>query len=211
MGLRGFCLTCVRVPPPCNTSTSIGCVNFSVKSTAPWNEMTRDRECRKTGLGHSCLCAMASKTRELFLQTRVRPPGRSLVDLIGPSSLTGPSSLPPYMHVNMSYMHVTCSRQYPCHQARMTLMTSASASGAAGAGAAKPKKVLIVGGVAGGASCAARMRRLDEQVEITVFERGPYVSFANCGLPYHVSDVIAVSCPLSLSSGLLYVSCLVID
>lgn len=42
-----------------------------------------------------------------------------------------------------------------------------------------PKKVLIVGGVAGGASCAARLRRLSEDAQITVFERGPYVSFAN--------------------------------
>lgn len=53
-----------------------------------------------------------------------------------------------------------------------------------------PKRVLIVGGVAGGASCAARLRRLDEQAEITIFDRGPYVSFANCGLPYYVGDVI---------------------
>jgi NADPH-dependent 2,4-dienoyl-CoA reductase/sulfur reductase-like enzyme/rhodanese-related sulfurtransferase len=51
--------------------------------------------------------------------------------------------------------------------------------------------VLIVGGVAGGASCAARLRRLNESVEIVVFERGPYVSFANCGLPYYVGNVIA--------------------
>jgi NADPH-dependent 2,4-dienoyl-CoA reductase/sulfur reductase-like enzyme len=51
--------------------------------------------------------------------------------------------------------------------------------------------VLIVGGVAGGASCAARLRRLDESVEIVVFDRGPYVSFANCGLPYYVGNVIA--------------------
>ena len=52
------------------------------------------------------------------------------------------------------------------------------------------KRILIVGGVAGGASCAARLRRLDESVEIVVFERGPYVSFANCGLPYYVGNVI---------------------
>jgi NADPH-dependent 2,4-dienoyl-CoA reductase/sulfur reductase-like enzyme/rhodanese-related sulfurtransferase len=52
------------------------------------------------------------------------------------------------------------------------------------------KRILIVGGVAGGASCAARLRRLDEQAEIIVFDRGPYVSFANCGLPYYVGDVI---------------------
>ena len=52
-------------------------------------------------------------------------------------------------------------------------------------------KVIIVGGVAGGASCAARLRRLDEKAEILMVERGPYVSYANCGLPYHVSGVIA--------------------
>ncbi len=51
-------------------------------------------------------------------------------------------------------------------------------------------KTVIVGGVAGGASCAARLRRLDEQAEIVLLERGPYVSFANCGLPYHVGGVI---------------------
>lgn len=58
-------------------------------------------------------------------------------------------------------------------------------------GVTAPRRVLIVGGVAGGASCAARLRRLDESVEITVFERGPHVSFANCGLPYYVGNVIA--------------------
>jgi NADPH-dependent 2,4-dienoyl-CoA reductase/sulfur reductase-like enzyme len=52
------------------------------------------------------------------------------------------------------------------------------------------RRVLIVGGVAGGASCAARLRRLDESVAITVFDRGPVVAFANCGLPYYVGNVI---------------------
>ena len=51
-------------------------------------------------------------------------------------------------------------------------------------------KVIIVGGVAGGASCAARLRRLDEKAEIIMVERGPHVSYANCGLPYRVGDVI---------------------
>jgi NADPH-dependent 2,4-dienoyl-CoA reductase/sulfur reductase-like enzyme/rhodanese-related sulfurtransferase len=51
-------------------------------------------------------------------------------------------------------------------------------------------KVIIVGGVAGGASCAARLRRLDENAEIVMVERGPYISYANCGLPYHVGGVI---------------------
>ncbi len=54
----------------------------------------------------------------------------------------------------------------------------------------KTKRILIVGGVAGGASCAARLRRLDEHAEIHLFDRGPYVSFANCGLPYFVGGVI---------------------
>jgi NADPH-dependent 2,4-dienoyl-CoA reductase/sulfur reductase-like enzyme/rhodanese-related sulfurtransferase len=51
-------------------------------------------------------------------------------------------------------------------------------------------RILVVGGVAGGASCAARARRLSEDADIIIFERGPYVSFANCGLPYFVGDVI---------------------
>ena len=54
-----------------------------------------------------------------------------------------------------------------------------------------PRRVLIVGGVAGGASCAARLRRLDETFEILMIDRGPYVSFANCGLPYYVGNVIS--------------------
>lgn len=51
-------------------------------------------------------------------------------------------------------------------------------------------KVVIVGGVAGGAGCAARLRRLDETAEIVILERGDYISYANCGLPYHVGNVI---------------------
>ena len=51
-------------------------------------------------------------------------------------------------------------------------------------------KVLIVGGVAGGATAAARIRRLDETAEITVYERSGYISYANCGLPYYIGDVI---------------------
>lgn len=51
-------------------------------------------------------------------------------------------------------------------------------------------KIVIVGGVAGGASAAAKARRVNESAEITMFERGPYVSFANCGLPYYVGDTI---------------------
>jgi hypothetical protein len=54
-----------------------------------------------------------------------------------------------------------------------------------------PRRVLIIGGVAGGASTAARLRRLDETPEIILFERGPHVSFANCGLPYYVGDIIS--------------------
>ncbi|GKU23198.1 FAD-dependent oxidoreductase [Clostridium folliculivorans] len=52
------------------------------------------------------------------------------------------------------------------------------------------KKVLIVGGVAAGASAAARLRRLDESAEIIMFEKGEYISFANCGLPYYIGGVI---------------------
>ena len=69
-------------------------------------------------------------------------------------------------------------------------------------------KLLVIGGVAAGASCAARARRLCETAEITVLERGPDVSFANCGLPYHVGgeiptrDVLAVQTPATLK-GLL--------
>ena len=51
-------------------------------------------------------------------------------------------------------------------------------------------KVVIVGGVAGGATAAARIRRLDEQAEIVVFERSGYISYANCGLPYYIGGVI---------------------
>ena len=57
-------------------------------------------------------------------------------------------------------------------------------------GQSKKPRILIVGGVAGGASCAARARRLSEDAEIIIFERGPFVSFANCGLPYYVGNVI---------------------
>jgi len=60
-------------------------------------------------------------------------------------------------------------------------------------------KVIIVGGVAGGASCAARLRRLDEKAEILMVERGPYVSFANCGLPYHIGGVIEEESSLLLA------------
>lgn len=56
---------------------------------------------------------------------------------------------------------------------------------------AEVKKVIIVGGVAGGASAAARLRRLNEQMQIIMLERGPYISFANCGLPYHIGGAIA--------------------
>ena len=61
-------------------------------------------------------------------------------------------------------------------------------------------KVIIVGGVAGGASCAARLRRLDEKAEILMVERGPYVSYANCGLPYHVGGVIEKESSLLVAS-----------
>ncbi|MTW88256.1 pyridine nucleotide-disulfide oxidoreductase [Virgibacillus dakarensis] len=62
------------------------------------------------------------------------------------------------------------------------------------------KKVLIVGGVAGGASVAARVRRLDEGAEIIMFEKGPHVSFSNCSLPYHLSGIVEDSEKLVLMS-----------
>jgi NADPH-dependent 2,4-dienoyl-CoA reductase/sulfur reductase-like enzyme len=62
------------------------------------------------------------------------------------------------------------------------------------------KRVVIVGGVAGGASCAARLRRLDESAEIVILDRGYYISFANCGLPYFVGDVIQPESKLLLAS-----------
>jgi NADPH-dependent 2,4-dienoyl-CoA reductase/sulfur reductase-like enzyme/rhodanese-related sulfurtransferase len=65
-------------------------------------------------------------------------------------------------------------------------------------------KVIIIGGVAGGASCAARLRRLDEKAEILMVERGPYVSYANCGLPYHVGKVIEKESSLLVASEQLF-------
>ena len=62
------------------------------------------------------------------------------------------------------------------------------------------KKILIVGGVAGGASAAARLRRLSEEDQIIMFEKGPHVSFSNCALPYHLSGVIEETDKLVLMS-----------
>ena len=72
-------------------------------------------------------------------------------------------------------------------------------------------KVVIVGGVAGGASCAARLRRLDEEAEILLVERGPYLSYANCGLPYHVSGVIPNESSLLVANELYFKANLGID
>ena len=65
-------------------------------------------------------------------------------------------------------------------------------------------KVVIVGGVAGGASCAARLRRLDENAEIIMVEKGPYVSYANCGLPYYVGGVIKKESSLLVASEMMF-------
>ena len=54
----------------------------------------------------------------------------------------------------------------------------------------EPNRIVIVGGVAGGASAAAKARRADETAEIHIFERGPFISFANCGLPYYIAGEI---------------------
>ena len=70
----------------------------------------------------------------------------------------------------------------------------------------EPRKIIVIGGVAGGASFAARLRRLDEHAQITLIERGPDVSFANCGLPYHIGgeiterSALAVQTPESLAA-----------
>jgi len=72
-------------------------------------------------------------------------------------------------------------------------------------------KVIIIGGVAGGASCAARLRRLDEKAEILMVERGPYVSYANCGLPYHVGGVIEKESSLLVASEQLFRTHFAID
>lgn len=72
-------------------------------------------------------------------------------------------------------------------------------------------KVVVVGGVAGGASCAARLRRLDEKAEILMVERGPYVSFANCGLPYHVGGVIEKESSLLVASERMFRDIFAID
>jgi NADPH-dependent 2,4-dienoyl-CoA reductase/sulfur reductase-like enzyme len=63
------------------------------------------------------------------------------------------------------------------------------------------KRILIIGGVAGGASVAARARRIDENAEVIMFEKGPNVSFSNCSLPFHLSrmvensDSLVMMCP----------------
>jgi len=62
------------------------------------------------------------------------------------------------------------------------------------------EKVVVVGGVAGGASAAARVRRLDEHAEVIMFEKGPHVSFSNCSLPYHLSGIVEDSDKLVLMS-----------
>ena len=59
-------------------------------------------------------------------------------------------------------------------------------------------KVVIIGGVAGGATAAARLRRLDESAEIIIIERSGYVSYANCGLPYYIGGVITEKEDLTL-------------
>lgn len=61
-------------------------------------------------------------------------------------------------------------------------------------------KVVIVGGVAGGATAAARIRRLDESAEITVFEKSGYISYANCGLPYYIGGEISDKEQLTLQT-----------
>ena len=66
------------------------------------------------------------------------------------------------------------------------------------------KRIVVIGGVAGGASCASRCRRLDENAKIVIIDRGPYVSFANCGLPYYVGDVITDESKLLVANAALF-------
>ncbi|HBV67481.1 MAG TPA: pyridine nucleotide-disulfide oxidoreductase, partial [Clostridiales bacterium] len=68
------------------------------------------------------------------------------------------------------------------------------------------RKILIVGGVAGGASAAARLRRNSEFDEIIMFEKGPHVSFSNCSLPYHLSGMIEDADDLVLMEPELFLS-----
>ena len=72
-------------------------------------------------------------------------------------------------------------------------------------------KVIIVGGVAGGASCAARLRRVDEKAEILMVERGPYVSYANCGLPYHVGGAIEQESSLLVATEQMFRALFTVD
>ena len=65
-------------------------------------------------------------------------------------------------------------------------------------------KIIIIGGVAGGATTAARLRREDEKSEIIMFERGEYISYANCGLPYYIGGVISERENLFVQTLLLY-------
>ncbi len=77
--------------------------------------------------------------------------------------------------------------------------------------ASSQKTIIIVGGVAGGASCATRLRRMDENAEIIVLERGPFASFANCGLPYFVGGVIEQEDDLLVAKGPLFKDRFAID
>ena len=72
-------------------------------------------------------------------------------------------------------------------------------------------KVIIVGGVAGGASCAARLRRMDENAEILMVERGPYVSYANCGLPYRIGNIIEKESSLLVATEQMFRGLFAID
>ena len=83
-------------------------------------------------------------------------------------------------------------------------MNTPASTGAPAPAPVVTRRVLVVGGVAGGASCAARLRRLDESCDIVVFDRGPFVSFANCGLPFYVGDVIEDERALLMASPELF-------
>lgn len=113
------------------------------------------------------------------------------ITAVVPDSQLIARSLCSYLSAIFSY-NVTLSRK-SSGQAATIYIRSRNISAAAllpQKGIQHMKKIVIVGGVAGGASCAARLRRLDEEAQIILLERGDYISYANCELPYHIGDVI---------------------
>ena len=147
---------------------------------------------------------------EMLLTSRMRFPPRSLPRKSRREFVPGwPESC---THLKLACDSAFCARESfsvaDCNDLLSSCVISSAGcrdddSGSQGRGS-MAKRVLIVGGVAGGATCAARVRRLSEDAEIIVFDRGPYVSFANCGLPYYVGNVIQDEKKLLLASAELF-------